>query len=179
MSKQPTSAAPVLHSYELLQLSLNRVPRWQMFSLRTLIAEVCGSLAPQLASHAIRTEIDVPPKQFISADREMLGRAVLHLMLNALDAMPRGGELVITSVSTPWAAELEVADSGEGLSDEVRRRAFEPLFTTKEKRPGLGLTVAAQIAETHGGYITAVNCPEGGAAFTLRIPQVIARRAAA
>jgi signal transduction histidine kinase len=86
---------------------------------------------------------------------------------------------VITSVTTPWATELEVADSGAGLSDEARNRLFDPLFTTKESGTGLGLTIARQIVEAHGGDITAANCPEGGAAFTLRIPQVAARKAAA
>jgi signal transduction histidine kinase len=104
------------------------------------------------------------------ADREMLRRCITNLSLNAIDAMPNGGELVITSYSGPHGFELEIADSGPGLSDQVRRRMFEPFFTTKQHGTGLGLAIVSRIAEVHGGDLTARNCPEGGAAFTLRIP---------
>jgi signal transduction histidine kinase len=100
----------------------------------------------------------------------MLRRAVLNLVLNALDAMPDGGTLQITAVAAPSCVELEVADSGPGLSADVLPRVFEPFFTTKQGGTGLGLAIVSRIAEAHGGSITATNCPEGGAAFTLRIP---------
>ncbi len=84
--------------------------------------------------------------------------------------MPNGGELVITSYSGPHGFELEIADSGTGLTDQVRRRMLEPFFSTKQNAAGLGLAIVSRIAETHGGDLTACNCPEGSAAFTLRIP---------
>ncbi len=108
----------------------------------------------------------------------MLRWAILKLALNALEAMPRGGRLVVTSFSGSAGLELEVADSGPGLNDEVRRRAFEPFFTTKTGAHGLGLAVVHRLAEAHGGDVVAMNCPEGGAAFTLRIPLRAARAAA-
>jgi signal transduction histidine kinase len=114
-------------------------------------------------------DLDVPFVHQLFADREMLRRCILNLMLNAIDAMPKGGHLVITSYSGPHGFELEIADSGPGLSDEVRRRMFEPFFTTKNSSSGLGLAIVSRIAEAHGGDLTARNCPEGGAAFTLRI----------
>ena len=69
------------------------------------------------------------------------------------------------------AVELEIADTGPGLSDEVSRRAFEPFFTTKSTGTGLGLAIVDRVAEVHGGEVLATNCPEGGAAFTIRIPR--------
>ena len=108
----------------------------------------------------------------------MLQSAILKLALNALEAMPRGGRLVVTSFTGAAGLELEVADSGPGLNDEVRRRAFEPFFTTKSGAHGLGLAVVHRLAEAHGGDVVATNCPEGGAAFTLRIPLHTARAAA-
>jgi two-component system sensor histidine kinase HydH len=107
----------------------------------------------------------------ITADQEMLRRAALNLTLNAVDAMPDGGTLVVTVSWTTKGVEIEFADSGPGLSDDSRRRAFEPFFTTKHGGTGLGLAIVGRIAEAHGGGVTAVNCPEGGAAFTLCIPQ--------
>jgi len=156
---------------DLLQFTSDRDPRWQTFPLRKLIQKVCASLAPQMSAQAIQTVLDVPQDLLVTADQEMLRRAVLNLVLNALDAMPDGGTLTITSVATPQGVELEVADTGPGLSDTVKARAFEPFFTTKHGGTGLGLTIVHRITEAHRGDVTALNCPEGGAAFTLRIPQ--------
>jgi signal transduction histidine kinase len=116
------------------------------------------------------TTLDIPAGLRVWADRDMLRRAILNLSLNALDAMPDGGDLVFTGFAGAQGFELEVADSGEGLSTEVQRRAFEPFFSTKSGGTGLGLAIVCRIAESHGGSVTAANCAEGGAAFTIRIP---------
>jgi signal transduction histidine kinase len=156
---------------DLLHFSSDRDPLWQMFGLRKLVEDVEASLAPQLSAQAIQMIIDVPRQQLITADRHMLRRAVLNLALNAVDAMPDGGALLVTSSSGPQDVELEVADTGPGLAEGVLGRAFEPFFTTKQGGTGLGLAIVARIMEVHGGGVTAANCPEGGAAFTLRLPQ--------
>jgi signal transduction histidine kinase len=155
---------------DLLHFAADRAPRRELVRVRQLVDEIRDSLAPQLAAQGVNVEIDVPTQAQVSADRDMLRRAVLNVTLNALDAMPEGGSLVITSYQGRGQFELEIADSGEGLSDETRRRAFEPFYTTKSSGTGLGLAIVYHILEVHGGDVTAVNCPEGGAAFTLRIP---------
>jgi signal transduction histidine kinase len=157
--------------HDLLHFTSDRDPRLQTFSLGKLIEDNLDSLAPQLAAQSIRAVVDVPERQTILADRDMLRRALLNLMLNALDAMPDGGTITVTSTVTGRGVELEVADTGPGLSDEARQRAFEPFFTTKCRGTGLGLAIVHRIVEAHGGCVTAMNCPEGGAAFTLCIPQ--------
>jgi signal transduction histidine kinase len=126
----------------------------------------------------IDVDIDVPPNTLLSADREMIRRAVLNLVLNAIDAMRDGGALVITSYESARGFELEVADSGPGLSDEQKRRASEPFYSTKPNGTGLGLAIVYHVAEAHGGTVTAMNCPEGGAAFTIKIPRRSMRAAA-
>ena len=75
--------------------------------------------------------------------------------------------------------ELEIADTGPALSDEERQQAFEMLPSAQRGGAGWGLAVVRRIAELHGGSVTAANCPEGGAAFTLRIPHPPALEAAA
>jgi signal transduction histidine kinase len=114
--------------------------------------------------------MDLAHSPWLFADREMLKRALLNLALNAIDAMPDGGRLFISACEGPRGFELEVADTGEGLSDEARGRAFEPFFSTKSHGTGLGLAIVGRIAEVHGGVCLAQNCPDGGAAFTLRLP---------
>jgi signal transduction histidine kinase len=152
---------------------------WGTFPLRELIDGVCQPLASRLKEQAIETVIDISSTHMVTADRELLHRAVRNLVLNALDAMPRGGTLVATSTAGPRTVELEIADTGESLSEEELHEAFELVPTTQRGGTGWGLAVVRRIAELHGGDITVVNCPEGGAAFTLRIPRAVAMVAAA
>jgi signal transduction histidine kinase len=163
---------------DLLSFTAHREPQWQTFLVGDLVNEVCESLAPQLEAQRIDVDIDVPPNTLLSADREMIRRAVLNLVLNAVDAMPDGGTLVVTSYESARGFELEVADSGPGLSEETKRRAFEPFYSTKQNGTGLGLAIVYHVAEAHGGTVTAMNCPEGGAAITIKLPRRSMRAAA-
>jgi signal transduction histidine kinase len=163
---------------DLLSFTSDRNPQWNVVRFESLIEDVLSSVAPQLAAQDIATRIDIPAQLGTLADYGMLRRAVLNLVLNALDAMPHGGELVITACAATGCVELEIADSGPGLADETRQRAFEPFFTTKSHGTGLGLAIVNRIAEVHGGLAIAANCPEGGAAFTLRLPRRALERAA-
>lgn len=156
---------------DLTQFTAERPPRPERVRIRQLVEEIRDLHDQRLGAQAIQLSIDVPLGETVLADCEMLRRCLANMIRNALDAMPHGGELVITSYNGPAGFELEVADSGPGIDAEIRRRAFEPFFSTKPGGTGLGLAIAARIAEAHGGRVTAQNCPEGGAAFTLRIPR--------
>jgi signal transduction histidine kinase len=149
----------------------NRDPRWQWVDVPEIVDQVCRSLAERADKQGVDTVTDVPCHLPILADREMLAAALTQLMTNALDAMPGGGRMVITSYFGPGRFELEVADTGVGLSDHVRSRVFEPHFTTKAGKAGMGLALVKRIAKALGGDVVAMNCPEGGAAFTLRLPK--------
>ena len=163
---------------DLLSFTSNRVPRWSTFFIRPLVDETCESISPQLQAQSIELLIDVPADTRVSADREQLRRAVLNLVLNSLDVMQQGGELVITSYDGPHGFELEIADSGPGLNKEQLDHLFDPFFTTKQSGTGLGLSIVQRIAESHGGNVTALNCPEGGAAFTISLPRRVMEAAA-
>lgn len=156
---------------DLLNFNAHRVPQWQTFLIGDLVEEVCESFGPQLEAQGIEVDVDVPPQTLLTADRELIRQAVGNLVLNSVDAMAHGGELVITSYESRGGLELEIADSGPGLNKEELQRAFEPSFTTKPSGAGLGLAVVHQIADLHGGTVEAMNCPEGGAAFTMKIPR--------
>jgi signal transduction histidine kinase len=138
---------------------------------REIVDEVCRALEERLTASRIETTLDVPRQSLVLADHAMLRSAITSLATNAIEAMPDGGRLVITSYSGKQGFELEVADSGPGLSEEGLARAFEPFYTTKHGNAGLGLPVVRRIAQAHHGDVVAANCPEGGAAFTLRFPQ--------
>lgn len=146
--------------------------------VRQVIDEVCAQFAERARALKVETTIDVPGELGVLADRDMLRMAVANLVGNALDAMPSGGRLVITSYHGAGGLELEVADSGPGLSDDALRRAFDAFYSTKRDGAGLGLAKVRRVATAHGGEVVATNCPEGGAAFTLRIPSRAGRSAA-
>ena len=156
---------------DLLHFSGQREPAWTMFDVRVLVDEVSGALAPQLEAQHIAVRIDCGRGEWMHADREMVRRGLLNLVLNAVDAMPHGGELSLTTCRTPAGLEIEVADSGPGVPPRIAEHLFEPFFTTKSSGTGLGLAIVERIAQAHGGRTIVANCPEGGAAFTLVIPQ--------
>lgn len=124
----------------------------------------------------------------ISVDRNQFANALLNLALNARDAMPDGGELTIITECQPcdpavakparWPTGEEVRivirDTGAGMSDEVRRRATEPFFTTKTDGlgSGLGLSMVQGFIEQSGGLLSIESEPEQGTAIMLRLPRI-------
>jgi len=164
---------------DLLQFTSEREPQLAVLSVRKVIDEVLSAVAPQLAAQDINSVVEASSDQVVTADPHLFRRAVLNLVLNAIDAMPRGGTLTVIATSDPEALELEISDTGPGFSDEALHRAFEPFFTTKQGGVGLGLAIVARVAEVHGGSVSAVNCAEGGAALTLRIPHRAVKERAA
>ncbi len=164
--------------HDLLHFTSDRDPQRRPFPLRPLIDEILASLAPQLTAQTVAVCVEIPPAETVVADREMIRRAMLNLVLNALDAMPKGGQLTIRSSRQAHGIALEVLDTGPGLSNEALSRAFEPFYSTKPAGTGLGLAIVYRIAEVHGGRVIADNHAHGGARFTLTLP-VLSQEAAA
>jgi signal transduction histidine kinase len=156
---------------DLLHFTSHRDPRIQSFNVRELLEELCDSLSLKLSAQAIALDLDLPENIILAADVDMLRRAVLNLVLNALDVMPDGGTLRLAASLSEGQLHLEIADTGPGLADDAAQRIFEPFYTTKSTGTGLGLAIVYRIAEVHGGEIVASNRPSGGAAFVLRLPQ--------
>jgi signal transduction histidine kinase len=97
-------------------------------------------------------------------------RVLINLLKNALEAMPGGGEITITSRVKGTNAEISVSDTGAGLAPEVAGNIFQPYFTTKEKGTGLGLAICQNIMAEHGGCLFADSPPGRGATFTIQLP---------
>jgi signal transduction histidine kinase len=115
------------------------------------------------------------PAPPIAADRRVLSRALVNLIENALQAMPEGGTLALgVRRAEDGRVELAVADTGPGLEPAVRRRLFEPYFSTKSSGTGLGLAIARRAAEAHGGTIEVETGRGHGTVFRLRLPAILA-----
>lgn len=135
-----------------------------------------------LQQHRIQVVRDLQAQTPVACNRQELQQVVINLMINAIQAMPEGGELRL--VTRDWqtmpggapGAWLEVQDQGPGLSPEVRARLFSPFFTTKNDGNGLGLWISLGLVERYGGRLEAENRPNGrGAVFRVRLlaePQV-------
>jgi len=116
----------------------------------------------------------------IPCDAAQIEQVVLALAVNAIEAMPRGGNLTLKTglAGEPRQAEIQVEDDGAGISPEALERLFEPFFTTKEAGSGvgLGLAVSRQIVQRHGGEIAVRSEPGRGTTFTVRLPLARAAR---
>ena len=106
----------------------------------------------------------------ISADPDLLHRALQNLVLNAIDAMPQGGELTIRTADLGDRIELSVADTGAGLTLEECGRLFTPYHTTKQHGTGLGLAIVQSVVSDHGGKISVESTKEKGSTFRIELP---------
>ena len=107
----------------------------------------------------------------ISADPDMLYQAFLNILINAMQAMPKGGKLNIAVESRPPYVWIVFEDQGSGISPELMDKIWDPFFTTKEKGTGLGLGIVKNIIEYHEGDIRIENNPDGGARVFIKLPQ--------
>jgi signal transduction histidine kinase len=110
-------------------------------------------------------------------DREAFHGALLNFVLNAEQAMPDGGQLVVRTSVTADGVALDLIDTGCGMDENTRRHIFDAFFSTKPAGSGLGLPTARKIIEAHGGRITVQSEPGRGTQFTIKLP-VPARLAA-
>ncbi len=106
----------------------------------------------------------------ISADPDLLHRALQNLVLNAIDAMPQGGELAIRTATLVDRIEISVSDNGPGLTQEECGRLFTPYYTTKQHGTGLGLAIVQSVVSDHGGTISVTSTKEKGTTFRIELP---------
>jgi len=107
----------------------------------------------------------------ILADPDQLGQVFGNIILNAIQAMPEGGQLVMKSdVPSPEWVAVSFTDTGVGISEENLGKIFEPLFTTRTKGIGLGLAVTKTLVQGHGGTIEVQSEVGKGSTFTVRLP---------
>jgi len=163
----------LLHFVETYR-SLTRIPRpnFQIFRIHELFDRVERLLMPQLAEKSIPLDVEVdPPNLTLTADPDLMEQVLLNLLLNAAQALestaaPRIG--LSARLDEAGRVNIQVADNGAGILDEVLEKIFIPFFTTKSTGSGIGLSLSRQIMRLHGGTISARSRPNEGATFVLR-----------
>jgi two-component system, NtrC family, sensor kinase len=171
IAKQTFRASEIVNS--LLNFSRTSTTSFGAVNLNKTIQETLSLLDHQLqkAGIVIRTDFD-PDAPVIQGNAGKLQQVFLNLFINARDAMPSGGRLVVRTWREGTRAQVEVADSGSGIAPEHLHRIYDPFFTTKAARKGtgLGLSVSYGIIQEHDGSIEVSNGPGGGARFHIAFP---------
>jgi two-component system sporulation sensor kinase A len=142
-------------------------PRAFLEQCLKLVQTQVGSNHPNVE---VRWKMALSPASFVG-DRERLEQVLLNLILNAYEALEKGGVLTLGFESTDQMVCLKVEDNGPGIPEGALPRLFEPFFTTKKYGSGLGLSLSQKIVEAHGGKIEAEWVYPHGTLFTVQIPK--------
>lgn len=141
-----------------------------------LLDSVLRLLQPQLRRQRIQVERDTQGECRVTADAGHLKQVFLNLILNAVQAMPEGGALSLSTRSEGGAAVVRLRDTGRGIPEEIRDRYLEPFVTTRRDGTGLGLSIALRILQGVGGALSLVETGAKGTVFEVRLPAGAAGR---
>ena len=156
---------------EFLDFARPRDIRRSAGSLNAVIDRLLRFMEPELQQKGVevRTQLaeDVPEILF---DSEQIYQVVLNIVINAIQAMPEGGRLTLTTGAQAGGVVLEVSDTGLGIAPEKLEQIFAPFFTDKNRGTGLGLTIAKNIVDKHQGTLTVISTPGEGSTFRIMLP---------
>jgi signal transduction histidine kinase len=157
-------------------------PQWQAVDLNETVQQLTRLFQAQFAASdreaiacSINLAADLTP---IAADPALLHRALSNLVLNAMDAMPEGGALTLTTRQNHDTVTVEISDTGSGLTPQECEWLFTPYYTSKPHGTGLGLAIVQSIISDHGGTITVRSEPGRGTTFVIELPTNVDKLAA-
>ena len=143
----------------------------EVIDLRRIVGELTDFFAPQADAARVVLRTSMPEQAVrVYVDINLLKQALLNLMINALQAMPGGGELLIKLSSQRGAGLLEVIDTGTGIAADELPRIFQVYYSTKSRGMGLGLPTTRRIIREHGGTIQVDSEPGKGTRFLIMLP---------
>ncbi|MFZ7127057.1 MAG: two-component system sensor histidine kinase NtrB [Desulfobacterales bacterium] len=156
---------------DFLNYARPREPRFKPCRLQEVIQKNLSYLGPQIEDQGYRVEKilgnGIPE---IEGDPEMLYQAFLNVLINAMQAMPGGGQIRVEIHQLKKAVRIAFQDHGPGIPDDLKEKIWDPFFTNKEKGTGLGLGIVRNIVEAHGGVIRIDNSKAGGARVEIDLP---------
>ncbi len=156
---------------QLLRYARPPEMRQMAVPVRELVGRAAAVVGPRAGAAGITLHTDVAEDSVVvRVDPELLVQVLVNLMLNAIDAMARGGRLTVWVARHAPEVWIGVRDNGPGISPELRGEIFRPFFTTKHHGSGLGLSISQQIVARHGGTLSLEDTPGGGATFVVALP---------
>ncbi|HET9752209.1 MAG TPA: ATP-binding protein, partial [Myxococcales bacterium] len=156
---------------EYLRFARLPKPQFQRADLNEAVRDLLEFVRPELDAGRVHLTTSLQPAlPGVHADVAQVRQLLLNLVRNAREAMPQGGSLRVSTRGGEGCVEVEIRDAGPGIPRERMGRIFDPFFTTKERGTGLGLAMAQEIAQEHGGNLSCESAPGAGTAFTLRLP---------
>ena len=159
---------------EYLRFARLPKPQMQRSDVNDVVRDLLEFVRPELVAAGVHVEQRLSPElPRVLADVAQLRQLLLNLVRNAREAMPGGGSLRVSTRGGEGSVEIEVRDAGPGIDPARLQRIFDPFFTTKERGTGLGLAMAQEIAQEHGGQLTCDSTPGSGTTFTLRLPAIV------
>ena len=136
-----------------------------------LVLECHAFLRPELERAGLASKVEVSPDlPKVDIDEGQLRQALLNLIRNAREALPKGGQVVMRVQCDDGQVAICIDDDGPGIPDEVRSTIFDPIYTTKQHGTGLGLAIVKQTVEMHGGRIRVESKESEGSTFTVDLP---------
>jgi two-component system NtrC family sensor kinase len=160
----------------LLDFARERPLQLREVNLNQVVDEVFTLVANQTAMQGVELSKDLATLSPVEADFGQMRQAFVNIVVNALEAMPKGGQVKVITRPLPETGEVAVTfqDNGPGIPEGILQKVFDPFFTTKEKGTGLGLSVVYGIVARHKGRVSAESEPGKGTRFVIRLP--MARR---
>jgi two-component system, NtrC family, sensor histidine kinase HydH len=156
---------------EFLDFARPKEPRRDRVRLRDVLNRVRAFMEPEFQRRRTLFSIeDNVPHAAVLGDEDQLYQACLNLVLNSLDALSDGGQVIGAVSKHPDGLAITISDTGSGIPEHVVERLFDPFFTTKVRGSGLGLTKVQTVAEAHGGRAEYRPRPGGGAIFRIILP---------
>jgi two-component system nitrogen regulation sensor histidine kinase GlnL len=161
--------------YDLLAWAKPIEPELEPTDLAALLKRLLNRWSSKILQRNVRVNFTAPPCPRVSADPRLLEQVFVNLIENALQAMPAGGHLAVNLEPAERGpqgrvVEVKISDSGLGISEEIRRRIFDPYFTTKPDGTGLGLAICKRLVTIHRGAISVDSFPNAGTIFTVTLP---------
>ena len=136
-----------------------------------LVSEIVDLARPQATAAKIQIVVKQEAEGVdVRVDRDLMKQAVLNVVVNAMQAMPQGGELKFESSVKGDTAEIQVSDTGTGIPPELRDKIFRLYFSTKNKGSGIGLAMTFRIVQLHDGTIDFTSEPGKGTTFLISLP---------
>jgi signal transduction histidine kinase/HAMP domain-containing protein len=156
---------------QLLEFSKKRELNLEEVDINQTIADVLRFLSPKIKTPGLKIVNELNALPSIIGDENQLKQVLLNLINNAIQAMPKGGTLVVRTIQANGSVVVEVSDTGLGIPQEILQRIFEPFFTTKkDKGTGLGLPISYRIIEEHAGRIEVKSREKEGTTFKVILP---------